>query len=366
MIVYDLINERIKVDRQSGQTIYLDQATGQRMSDKSLDKLREDFPTLDEFVKKYEQSTGRKVLAIIPNGNLLANEWFVGFKDGEVYHRLDKPVNKRRYTFLVAYTGGDINIEEHTVDELRSKAENIIFATSGQPLVKNGEAVPLVDVVSQFEDLRHLFTFPRIKWEIIKNLGFEISGQLSGSFYFGANYMVGKEDLLTTAAEGKVLGLPIREVFLEILKRHDSNAVQKFSDECYEELKEELKKGLYKAGYVEVESKNVQGLVWGEYKIEGDSLYIRLKEGMYPHTAIGIRRDGQVVLYAINGKSGRLGITIAELQKLLLADGVQDAILIANGGDALLRVLREGEFKDVIPSPEKRKNFTSVILVVGE
>jgi len=87
---------------------------------------------------------------------------------------------------------------------------------------------------------------------------------------------------------------------------------------------------------------------------------------MYPHTAIGIRRDSQVVLYAINGKSGRLGITIAELQKLLLADGVQDAILIANGGDALLRVLREGEFKDVIPSPEKRKNFTSVILVIGE
>jgi hypothetical protein len=363
MIVFEGANQRIKVDRRSGKTIYLDE-NNQLRDDKDLDKLREDFPTLDSFIQEYEESTGKKVLAVIPNGNLLANEWFVGFKDGEIYHRLDEPIEQREYTFLIVDKEGRPRIEKCRVEALESNQENILFATSGQPLVRNGQPVLLSDIVTQFEDLRHLFTFPRIKWEKIKNLGFQISGQLSGSLYFGANYMVGNGELLEQAANGEVVSLPIRDVFLDILKQHDQEAEQKFTDECYEKLKEELEKGLQSAGYTNAQSKDPEELVWGEYKIEDNTLYIRLKEGIYPHTAIGIKEDGQVVLYAVNGKSGRLGITIPRLQKLLLEDGVQDAILIANGGDVVLRIFREEIFEDVISSPQGRKRFTSAILVV--
>jgi len=363
MAVYGGINGRIKVDRKSGKTIYLDE-NNQLRDDKDLDKLREDFPTLSDFITEYEKSTGKRVLAAIPNGNLLANEWFVGFKEGKIYHRLDEPIEGRKYTFLIVDKQGKASIKECEVGVLKEGRDNILFATSGQPLVRDGQAVQLADIVIQFEDLRHLFTFPRIKWADIENLGFEISGQLSRSLYFGANYMVGKEDLLRRAANGEVIGLPIKKVFLDILEKHDKDAYQKFTDECYEKLKRELEEGLRKTGYVNAESKDRRKLAWGEYKIEGDTLYIRLKEGMYPHTAIGIKGNGQVVLYAVNGKSGRLGLTFSEMQKLMLEDGIQDAILIANGGDVVLRVFREGRFEDVISSPQRRKKFTSAIFVV--
>lgn len=370
LVVAEYMNGRIKADRTSGKTAYREE-NGQVNQDEKLEEIRRGFPILEDLIKKFENETGKQVRAVIPNGNLLINDWFVGWKDGVVFHRMDEPFLNRSYPMLVRWKNGGVsfenirfvkeeNSERYRVisDERGDITEGVEFATFGQTIINNGKKVPLLDVIEKFEDLRHLFTFPRIKLSKMRELGFNISGNLSGSFYFGANYLVGKSDLLEKSAQSGVVKLNIKDVFLEFLKAHDLEAISKFENH-YSSLKQMLIEGLVAADYRET-VKGVDELFWGEYRIIGDELYIKFKEGIYPHTAIGIKDDGEIVMYAIDGFSGRLGASYEQIQELLLRDGVEKAILIANGGDVVLKVGNSY----IIPSPEGRERFSSAIFVV--
>ncbi|RLF03088.1 MAG: hypothetical protein DRJ64_08635 [Thermoprotei archaeon] len=98
------------------------------------------------------------------------------------------------------------------------------------------------------------------KRDKINALGFNISGNLSCSFYFEANYMVGKAELLTHVANGEVVGFPIREVFREILHAHDNEADNKIGQN-YEELKRKLIEGLTNSDYRQMDEKEINELL---------------------------------------------------------------------------------------------------------
>lgn len=358
LVVVEEMNERIKADRKTGMTEYVE-ANGQVHQDKDMNEIRQELPEYTSLIPP-----GAK--AVIPNGNLLWNDWFVAWMNGKLYHRRGEPVNERTYSMLVVWKDGRVSIEDirfrnNKVIRITPSGEEEItdkvkFATFGEKILANNDFVPLTDVYGQFEDLRHLFTFPRIKWDDIKKLGFKVSGNLSGSFYFGANYLLGRQEL-RLAAQNNPIDVDIYDVFKEILIAHDQNNASLLAeDEVKTQLRKLLEAALKKSDY---RYKDNGPLYRGEYRFEGDNLVINLREGIYPHTLMGIRGNGEIVLYAVNGLSGRLGATYAQLQKLLQQDGVKEAILIANGGDVLLWA--DGEVK--VSSPEGRNRFTSLLVV---
>jgi hypothetical protein len=369
LVIDEKMNNRIKADRKSGKTAFKDDS-GNIIEDMNMNEIRKQLPT-------YSQLLPNDAIAFIPNGNLLWNDWFVAWKDGKVYHRLDEPIDERVYTMLVMWKNGNISIENIRFIKLDRQENNykiiqikrgkeiditdgVEFATYGQKILdKEKGFVSLTKIYSQFEDLRHLFSFPRIKWSKIKDLGFKVSGNLSGSFYYGANYLIGENDLLEQASQGKVISFNFYDVFKEILIAQNPNNQNLLNDpDVKNELKNLLIEALRRADYRE-STRVKDEMLWGEYKFIGDKLFIKLKEGIYPHTLIGIKGNEEVILYAIDGLSGRLGATYNQLQKLLKKDGIEEALLIANGGDALLGV--DGQI--VLNSPEGRDRFTSLLVV---
>jgi hypothetical protein len=122
---------------------------------------------LAELLNRYP---GEQPLLYVGNGNLLANFGFVAWSDGVLYHLAEEPVFKQCYTCLVSWNNGRITVEslwfaeEHghaivlqkrdsTVEDI---TEAINFATSGQPLVLGGAALPLAQIAEQWYDNRQL------------------------------------------------------------------------------------------------------------------------------------------------------------------------------------------------------------------
>ena len=130
------------------------------------------------FIKRAEEHradlAGRypeeHALVYVGNGNLGANFDFVAWSGGVLYHLADELVFKQPYTCLVSWKDGRITVEDFwfayengTVIVLRKMdntiqdvTEEVSFTTSGQSLVRGGEALPLPHIAEQWYDTRHL------------------------------------------------------------------------------------------------------------------------------------------------------------------------------------------------------------------
>ncbi|MGR3311285.1 MAG: hypothetical protein ACUZ77_10995 [Candidatus Brocadiales bacterium] len=106
-----------------------------------------------------------------------------------------------------------------TINKVLPKAERDItdqveFAVFGQQLVKAGELVDFKDIVTQFEDIRHLFKLPNINPKIeLKGAKQDKSPRMlfgdyrNDDVWFGEREMTtpGKEDLLRHALTEPIL-----------------------------------------------------------------------------------------------------------------------------------------------------------------
>ncbi len=127
-------------------------------------------PAAEHLAELRTHYPGEEPLAYVGNGNLLANYGFVAWSAGELYHLADEPVFKHPYTSVVVWKHGRLTIEDlwfawengtvivlqrmnSTVQDI---TEDIQFVTSGQPLVRRGEALPLEQIAEQWYDTRHL------------------------------------------------------------------------------------------------------------------------------------------------------------------------------------------------------------------
>jgi hypothetical protein len=141
------------------------------------------------FIKRAEEHradlAGRypeeHALVYVGNGNLGANFDFVAWSGGVLYHLADEPVFKQPYTCLVSWKDGRITVEDlwfahenGTVIVLRKMdntiqdvTEEVSFTTSGQSLVRGGEALSLPHIAEQWYDTRHLVAPLRVtlKWD---------------------------------------------------------------------------------------------------------------------------------------------------------------------------------------------------------
>lgn len=327
------------------------------------------------------------VIAYVGNGNLLANYGFVAWRTGELYHLADEPVFKRPYTCVVCRKDGQVVVRDswfasengriivlaridRTVQDITTEID---LAASGQPLVRGGETVPLEQIAEQWYDVRHLVSPLRIavngtalfvpNWQLQQGL---LRKALCQPIHVRLEAAVDEETRLPLTSPGWLrmakddpAALARAAVFLEqrgVLS--DNEQIEKADTllRVAETMEGLLEKALEDAGYGLVDESRPLGE--GEARFLNGHLEIFLNKALYPHNIFVTWPDGAWGFVIFPGKSGREGTTLPGAQRLLTQElGVQDAILLDNGGD--VRLWYRG--RDLVPSSEGRDEMRSIL-----
>ncbi len=128
---------------------------------------------------------------------------------------------------------------------------------------------------------------------------------------------------------------------------------------------------------------NAEDPRWGMCTYAGGSLYKLISDGVItenldkfdhsraPRTAVGIREDGKVILYTIDGRQRpySAGMTLQETAQRLLELGCVEAGALDGGGSTVLRAQSAGEEDAVIrniPSGGRERDVSTFLLLVTE
>ncbi|MFC2149280.1 metallophosphoesterase [Candidatus Auribacterota bacterium] len=286
-----------------------------------------------EFKLEYQRKNpAKKVLAVLPNGNLGHNDWFTGVNDEGIYHYQRDDLSRER-EILVQKRDGTIttltvrfinDAGERGVFDVREPKEDIskqiICGVYGQRIVKDGKD-NILSVYDHFDDLRHLFRFPL--FQVGKDqyhLGFS-DGE--GEMYFS-------RDKVKQALEGKPVELslePLRRKGISDAEREEEFAIW---------------------GYTNVTGvKDTDDLRPGEYVINKDdyTMTVSLLGGVHPHSLFGLTRGGRVLVGAVTGRTHHRGSRIQELIEDLIEQGAKDVFLWANGKDTVVDLGAAGTIK---------------------
>lgn len=263
------------------------------------------------------------------NGNLLSNPYFVAFdgtsspptlfhlaseapylvRTGRSYSCLvvRKPEFRPRVTIERVFFENSRPIPQIYSAQERPITNEVEYATFGQQLIEQGRPVDDEDVIrmarrGEFYDLRHLFLFGRVDTGQSRWLDVGLA-----SFWDEEGRM--DADVVEAAIRGESMAVDVRQ----------------FSPEQVDEA-------MWAKGYDKVPHPNGSG----QYSLQGGLLQVVFRRGIYPHNMVGIRKDGSMIVVALKGLSNRIGVTIhgaAEIMKIL---GAENALMIANGGDAVV------------------------------
>lgn len=380
VMVADKFNNRLWANRREAEIIFLDPSSGRQLHRENMNAYREEFlPKIEDFKKEFkEENPDKEVIAILPNGNLFWNDWFTAYINGKIYHRYGEPVEERVYTMLVVKKTGQVSIEKIKLErgetdkiyEIKDDGtrenitDEVIYATYGQQIVENGNVVDIVreGQFDQFEDLRHLLKFPRLKWndekkpiDIERILGLKFKNKLGGSIYFGLSTLLDNKEMLRNALNGEEIEIPIKDELYKVLAERRAWDSETGEFVSKKEIEDRIDKYFDElVGYLRERSNSAE--------IEHGKLKIILAINKYPHSVIGIDKSEKIIIPKIfPGKQGRKGATIKNAAEYMINHGAYNVLLIANGGDAFFNDYEEGE---QLSSSEERVGFTSVIFIV--
>lgn len=128
---------------------------------------------------------------------------------------------------------------------------------------------------------------------------------------------------------------------------------------------------------------NAEDQRWGECTYAGGSLYKLITKGVItedldktdksraPRTAVGIREDGSVIFYTIDGRQKHYsaGLTLQETAQRLLELGCVEAGALDGGGSTVLYAQAAGEEEAVartLPSGGREREVSTFLLLVTE
>ena len=343
-------------------------------------------PTTHELLEQIKKRHNEEeILAFVGNGNLTANYDFVAWIDGRLFFIEDESVFKKLYTCIVVWKRGNITVEDirfarengdirvlrhHTPEDITDQVE---WATSGQPLVRNGEAIPLHEIAHLFYDARHLISPLRIAFN-------------DAVLFFPQAQL--QEGLLRKAVCGPIQVIPEAHVDEETvipltvrgwLDMRESNpsqlkSAQKFFRQhgiikpsqslCHPKVfletarlcEQLLIQSLKEAGYEIVD--HSLPLKEGQARFINGHLEIYFRKAIYPHNMFVRFKDGRCGFLLFPGKSGREGTTIPFAQWYLTEVlGVEDALLLDNGGD--VRLWYRGQY--LLPPFNGREEIRSIL-----
>ncbi|MFH0839182.1 MAG: ARMT1-like domain-containing protein [Candidatus Omnitrophota bacterium] len=302
---------------------------------------------VDSLVAQYKaEHPDYEILAVLPNGNLGFNEWFIAINNSIVYHISNEPLLGRNYDMLV--TQDDGRVLAMTVKFFNSKGEQGIFdeqdldisnkikcGVYGQRIVKNGK-LNIEALYEQFDDLRHLFRFPMFQ---------RGTDQFHLGFSDGVGELYNDKEKIRQALQDKPVTLSLSPL-----------RIKGISDEERELV-------FTKWGYKNVtEEKDIPLLKGGEYIIDTttDTVTVVFLPGIHPHTCFGVTRDGKIITSAVTGITHFKGATLLDLANALIQQGAQDIFLWANGKDTFMQIGTE----TIIEADGCRRNGLEVLLVV--
>jgi len=119
------------------------------------------------------QLTRRAIL--IGNRNLGNNSWFVAWhrnKKPRCFHLKGEPIEERSYTCITWWQEGGLSIETvrfkpergdyrpYRLLDGKDLADEIIWCTYGQQILRAGKPVDIEEIIDQFYDIRHVLYFP--------------------------------------------------------------------------------------------------------------------------------------------------------------------------------------------------------------
>ncbi len=307
---------------------------------------------ISEFDHTYK-SQGYEIVGMQGFGNLTMNSWFVGFLNSDFTHnkpvflyRRDEQFEARQYTCLVKWKEGrGVSIEllrfnpytksvlKISGSEERDITGEVEFAVFGQQLVRGGELVDFKNIVTQFEDIRHLFRLPNI------NPNIELAGARQGrrprmlfgddrndDVWFGERELTRpeKEDLLRHALTEPILldrQFDVMGAGWDLIRA----AFSASTGGGYRELKDE--QALYPP--------RSRG-EWRRYSETVIEIY--LQRNVYAYTMLGLDGAGNVVASAAGGLAGRVGQTLEGMAQNMISVGARDVLLVDEGNDVFQRL----------------------------
>lgn len=351
--------------------------------------------TVRQHAEAYEtRFPDDRVAGVIGDGNLTANDGCVGSMKGRgVLRPLSFPLAERPLASFLVRTSGDASIEDlryqsevqesgvfdpHGKVEVvpngegQPPADDVIWSTSGQQLVRDCRAITfeeLTDTIADGDipDLNHGFGYGWMKVADLDpspftQVGYRVFVDADGKFH---------GDLLRDAMNGKPITIPLDEDLIQRQCGYDNRT----------EFEEALHRSLGRR-YERVES---EPLSLGQYSVKDDQLRIVLLPGTYPHSLIGVSKLNRVVLIQVARPHGgalagnRSAATLLGVAQAAVAgakrslarfaddDELRDAILLDNGGDVFFwtRQPNDGWFPRVA-SEMQRDRLRSVILWVSD
>lgn len=336
--------------------------------------------------------TDEECMAYVGNGNLLANPGFVLFRKGKLLHLRDEPVFQQAYASLTSWKNGDVSAEEFWYAQenghvralrkwgsgLEDITDKVDFATSGQPLVRKGEAIPIEHLCHLWYDTRHLVRplkvtlggadlfLPNAQLQkglarkaICSPVEIKLEAQVDDRTLLPLTITgwmaLRKENSATLQMIGEFLkGQSILGAHEDIL---DLNVLGRVADHFDSLLQETLARERY-----EVVDNGVT-LQEGQCRYVNHHLQIFFRKAIYPHNIFVHWADGRYGFVLFPGKSGSQGIALCQAQRFLVERlGVEDAILLDNGGD--VRLWYRGSY--AVPSSEQREEIRSIIAIVKD
>jgi len=242
----------------------------------------------------------------------------------------------------------------------------------GQQVIRNGELVDLRSTILQYSDLRHIFLLPNLnpsytlpiafndKWEPT-SYGNQarprtvFSRQQSDDVWLGEFALLRDRNRRMAALSGPVSfelsELGATEELIEGALYAKGPGDEREGGKYYERERNPLT--LLKPGQWRKTEEGRE--VWYE-------IYFRRNE--YPCSMIGITEEGQLLLLACRcDYASRKGWTIERTAKHLASRGVENALLIDEGGDVYQHL--EGETKQIQVGRTPREQVRATMIVAS-
>lgn len=367
----DEINDELKLVR--GQ---LKQGEKSGMSDDEMNRLQRLEKTLttllqdaqsqpsydDKFRKDYQ---GLEIIGQQGCGDLTMNLWYVAYirsaftkNEKVLIHLFEEPIFDRTYTCLVKWRrNGKVTIEEDVrLDPYKTSPrslnikercvdvdDEVEFAVSGKPVIRNGETVDFATVVHQFSDMRHLFQLPNLNPPDGRPRFFFGRTWEEGDVWLGEKQLLDDRNLQRAAIKEAVI-----------------------LDRLYSGMgasEEQVRDSMESAGY-ELEQDTRASLTEGKWRfiLENRNLIeVCLKPAVYPWGIIGVdEEDKHVLAFACNGHQGRSGYTLKEACNKFIdvtkknGKPIKHALLMDEGNDVFQKVKINGVLEERIPLRRRR------------
>jgi hypothetical protein len=211
--------------------------------------------------------------------------------------------------------------------------DDVVCVIQGPPLVAGGRPVEASDVgvMAQqgwFYDLRHIIRFPYVK--LPGPPGVAALGVDVGLERLWSGQGLNRQEV-ARALRGGIVSVPLEPY-------NDPNwpYVQTYGRPVGSPLVVET---LGRQSYVDQGTQAPSGR--DQFRLSGNALQIRYGEGIYNHSVLGLSRDGELLWLGLAGLGGRAGLTMAETATLAALNGMENALLIDNGGDVMLNLRGE-------------------------